>query len=66
MVRSSVLLPQPDGPTKTANSPSATVEIKPLQRMDGAVIFVQPRNPDFRHPLSPYPLTAPSEMPRTR
>ena len=42
MVRRSVLLPHPDGPTKTVNSPSAMSRSMPLQRMDGAIVLCSP------------------------
>ena len=35
-MRSAVVLPQPDGPTKTMNSPSAMLEVEVVDR-DGAV-----------------------------
>ena len=36
MVRSSVDLPQPEGPTKTTNSPSSDLQIDVVQHVDGA------------------------------
>ena len=41
MMRSSVDLPQPDGPTKTTNSPSFTVEVDVVQDLDRAEGFVR-------------------------
>ena len=36
MMRSSVDLPQPDGPTKTTNSPSSTVKVDVVQDLGRA------------------------------
>ena len=38
IIRSVVVLPQPDGPTKTTNSLVADVEVHVLHGMDGAVV----------------------------
>ena len=43
MVRSSVLLPQPEGPTSTVNSPSAIDEIDAAHGVHAAVALVQAR-----------------------
>ena len=64
MVRSSVDLPQPEGPTKTQNSPSGDVEVDAAQGVHLAVVFVQAAG--WSGAPCVQPLTAPSEMPRTR
>ena len=43
MVRSSVLLPQPDGPTSTVNSPSGIERSMPRTACTAAVALVQAR-----------------------
>ena len=37
-MRSAVVLPQPDGPTSTMNSPSAIVEV---ERLDGGFVVAR-------------------------
>ena len=43
IVRSRVLLPQPDGPTSTANSPAGTVKVDASDGVRRAVGLVQRR-----------------------
>ena len=64
MVRSSVLLPQPDGPTSTRELALGNLEVDAAHGVDVAVVFVEAVIFRSRHRVQP--LTAPSEMPRTR
>ena len=68
MVRSSVLLPQPDGPTSTVNSPSGMSRSMPRTACNAAVALVQSGDLDVGHGVDPFPhpRTAPSVRPRTR
>ena len=63
MVRSSVDLPQPDGPDEDAELALVDVEVDAAQGVHLAVVFVQAADGQARHRQ---PLTAPIEMPRTR
>ena len=55
IMRSSVDLPQPDGPTKTTNSPSSIVEVDALDDLgrlaEGLLDAVQL---DARHDVTPF------------
>ena len=63
IIRSSVDLPQPDGPTSTTNSPVADLQRDVVDRVDAAVV-------DLRHALerdrrSAHPFTAVEASDRT-
>ena len=53
MMRSSVVLPQPEGPSRATNSPSATVSDTSLQRAEGAEILGDPVDDDIGHGTPP-------------
>ena len=61
---SSVDLPQPDGPTRTRNSPFSSSRSMPLQDLDRAEALLERRR--FREMPWIYPLTAPAIRPRTK
>ena len=49
-MRSRVDLPQPEGPTKTTNSPAVDVEIDALDHLDGAEGFAYTAQFQPAHP----------------
>ena len=63
IMRSVVVLPQPDGPTNTTNSPSSMVKLKSLHGDDGAERLGQVDELDARHV---YLRTMPKLKPRAR
>ena len=62
MMRSSVDFPQPEGPTKTQNSPASTVRSMPLITSTAPKLL---RMPDRTTLDMAYPFTAPAVMPAT-
>ena len=52
-MRSVVVLPQPEGPSRQKNSPSATVKVEVLHGDEVAEALVQVLDPDLRHRLTP-------------
>ena len=58
----SVDLPQPEGPSRTTNSPSPTDKVEVLQNLMPAIGDAQVANVDFRHAI--YPFTEPAVTPR--
>ena len=57
----SVVLPQPEGPSSTRNSPSSTWRSRFVEDGEGAVLLDDVAELDGRHPA--YPLSAPAVMP---
>ena len=57
-MRRVVVLPQPDGPTKTMNSLSRICEVDVLHHVRGVEVLVQLGQRDLGHDC-PYPLTEP-------
>ena len=55
IMRSVVVLPQPEGPSRQRNSPSSTVKLAALTAWKSAEGFVERFDPDLCHP--PYSLT---------
>ena len=55
IMRSVVVLPQPEGPSRQRNSPSSTVKLASLDGMEIPEGFVERFDPDLCHP--PYSLT---------
>ena len=49
MVRSSVLLPQPDGPDQHGELAGGHLEIDAAHRMDAAIVLVQSGDLQIRH-----------------
>ena len=56
-MRKVVVLPQPDGPTKTMNSLSRICEVDVLHDVGGVELLVELAEADLGHDL--YPLTEP-------
>ena len=63
MQLSKVDLPQPDGPSSTMNSPSATSRLSFFSTSIGAEVQRQVRDQNAGHRAQPF--TAPAAMPRT-
>ena len=67
IIRSAVDFPQPDGPTRIMNSPSAIVEVHVLDGLEAVGVALgdvrRARSRPLR--LPPYPLTAPAVRPAT-
>ncbi len=61
-MRSSVDLPQPDGPTRTTNSPSSTLEVDVAEHARRAVALGEFLDAQVGHAEAPY-LTAPAVRP---
>ena len=64
MMLSSVDFPQPDGPSRTMNSPLSMVEVDALEHVHGAEPLVQPIDAQRRHAVSYF--IAPAVSPRMK
>ncbi len=53
IMRSVVVLPQPDGPSRQKNSPSGMVKVEFLHRDEVAEGLAQVLDPDLGHRLTP-------------
>src|SRR5687767_13249304 len=60
-IRSVVVLPQPDGPSSTTNSPSSISSVRSSTTCTCPNVLLT-----FRNPIFIQPFTAPSDNPRTR
>src|SRR5687767_8230753 len=60
-IRSVVVLPQPDGPSSTTNSPSSISSVRSSTTCTRPKVLLT-----FRNPIFIQPFTAPSDNPRTR